>query len=266
MSGSEAVSPVTYTQALAKGGALLAETRALLLAWQPGEAITAFGERVLREDVLGRATAHRVKDIVRVFARRFLTPTDAPARCLRRLALGQTPRQVFSDLVFYYTARSDDLLRDVTVDRYWPAVREGRLLITNQDVRQLIAEAEQDGRIRSRWSAENKRDMAGRVLITLTEFGLLREHKPARREVIPYRAADGVVIYLAYLLHHCGVTDASLADQAAWAPFGLEARDVWNRLEALAGDDWFVVQRAGQVVRITWCYQNLAEAVDALAG
>jgi hypothetical protein len=39
----------------------------MLEAWQPGEATAVFAERVLREDVLGRATAHRVQDILRVF-------------------------------------------------------------------------------------------------------------------------------------------------------------------------------------------------------
>jgi hypothetical protein len=37
-------------------------------------------KRVVREDLLGHATARRVRDIVRVFTLRFLTPTDAPAR------------------------------------------------------------------------------------------------------------------------------------------------------------------------------------------
>jgi BrxA len=255
-----------YTQALAKGGALLAETRILLQAWRPGEENAAFGERILREDLLGRATARRVLDIVRVFTLRFLTPTDAPARCLQALVAGNAPRELYSDLVFYYTALRDDLLRDFVVQRYWPAVREGRLTLSNHEVRSLILDAELDGRIRAPWSAEIKRDMAGRVMIALTEFGLLTEFKPAKREILPYRPADVTLAYLAYLLHGEGVTDASLAEQPAWTLFGLEPQDVWNRLDALAGDGWFIVQRAGQVVRITWTYSAMEEVVHALAG
>src|SRR5258706_5550049 len=213
---------VQYTQALAKGGALLAETRILLLAWRPSGEITAFGERVLREDLLGRATARRVLDIVRVFTLRFLTPTNAPARRLCTLVAGNTPRQLYSDLVYYYTALRDDLLRDFVVHGYWPAVLRGRLTLSNQDVRSLILDAELDGRIRAPWSAEIKRDMAGRVMMALTDFGLLAELKPAKREILPYRPADGTLVYLAYLLHGEGVTDASLAEQPACTLFGLE--------------------------------------------
>ena len=62
------------------------------------------------------------------------------------------------------------------------------------------------------------------------------------------------------------MSDAALAEHPAWALFGLEPRDVWGRLESLAGDGWFVVQRAGQVARITWRHGSVEEAVDALAG
>lgn len=266
MIASHAQPKVTYTQALAKGGALLPETRALLQAWQPDEPYAVFAERVLREDVLGRATAHRVKDILRVFNRRYLVPSDVPARRLKRLISFPATRQMFSDLVFFYTAQQDDLLRDFTISRYWPAVREGRLTITNQEVRGLIWEAEQDGRIPTPWSAEIKRDMAGRVMITLTDFGLLQELKPARREVTPYRPSDGTLLYVAHLLHWAGITDASLAEHETWALYGLEPRDVWNRLDALGGEGWFILQRAGEVVRIAWKYGTLDEVVDVIAG
>ncbi len=257
---------VTYTQALSRGGALLDETRILLRAWQPDETFAAFTERVLREDLLGRATATRVSDIVRVFTMRFLIPSDSPVRHLRYLVMKDAPRQIFSDLVFYYTALQDDFLRDFTLLYYWPVVREGRITITAQDARHLILEAEQDGRIRSPWSAEIKRDMAGRILNTLTDFGLLRPLKISRREVVPFRPADGTVVYLAYLLHVNGITDSSLAEHSAWVLFGLQEEDVWNRLEILAGDGWFIIQRAGQVARITWNYQSEEDVVHALAG
>lgn len=257
---------VQYTQALSKGGALLPETRILLRNWRPDESSAGFGERVLRDDILGRSTARRALDIVRVFMLRLLTPTDTPARHLQRLIAATVPRQVYSDLVFYYTARRDDLLREYTIQYYWPAVREGSLIIRNESVQRLIAEAQQDGRIRSPWSLELRRDMAGRVLMTLADFGLLQEDKPARRQVLSYQPADGTIVYLAHLLHGEGVTDASLAEHSAWALFGLEPRDVWNRLEMLAGQAWFIVQRAGQVARITWTYDTVEEVVDALVG
>lgn len=265
----------TYTEALAHGGALLEEMQSLVRYWRPEESTPDFIRRVRQEDLVGQVTARTVSDYVRVFARRFIAFNSSgngasngngpPARYLQQLICGNAPRQVFSDLAFYYTATSDLLLGDFTVLRYWPLVREGRLAISNDEARRFIWEAEQDGRIRAPWSEAVKKDMPARLLNALADFGLLGARRVGRRDVLPYRPADGTVVYLAHLLHEAGVTDASLAEQRAWALFGLERRDVWNRLENLAGDGWFVLQRAGEVVRITWRYPRLAEVVDAFA-
>jgi hypothetical protein len=219
----------------------------------------------LESDRLGRATSRRVRDIVRVFAQRYLLPDDQAARHLKSLNAGRCSRQVIVDLALLYTAMRDDLLNDFTCDFFWPAVREGRVIVTNADVRQLILAAELDGRIPTPWSEEIKRDMAGRVLIALTDFGLVRELAPSKREVAIYRPCDETIVYLAYLLRDRGVTDSSLALQREWMLFGLEPHDVLHRMESLQEGAWFLVQRAGEVTRITWSYANLDEAVDALA-
>ena len=63
-----------YAVRIAKGAGLIAETRELLRAWQPGESAAVLAERVLKTDLLGKSTARRVKDIVqRVFAPRYLS-------------------------------------------------------------------------------------------------------------------------------------------------------------------------------------------------
>jgi len=88
-----------YTIALCKGAALVDETRTLVQHWTPGEEIGEFVDRVLHDNVLARATAYRTKDIVRrVFARRFLVPTDDPARRLKKLMDNGLPRKLFSEV------------------------------------------------------------------------------------------------------------------------------------------------------------------------
>lgn len=254
-----------YTQTLAKGGPLLPETRVLLGAWQPGEPSAAFGRRVLQEDLLGRATAFRVQNIVRVFSLRFLRPDATPARHLKQLLAPGAPRQVFNDLVFYYTARRDDLLRDFTVLYHWPAVRAGSPAMRTEEVQRLIAQAQGDGRISPPWSSGVRRKMAGLVLAALTAFGLLEMNQRGMRRILPYTPADATVLYLAYLLHGRGVTDASLGEHPDWALFGLEPRDVWNRLEGLVSAGWLIVQRSGRVARVSWTYGSVEEMLDVLA-
>jgi hypothetical protein len=83
-----------YTNTISKGSGLLEETKTLLRAWQPGESRNEFCERVLREDLLGRMTAYRARDIVRrVFARRYLGnyPSNGRTSSRRDLHNGRRP-------------------------------------------------------------------------------------------------------------------------------------------------------------------------------
>src|SRR5262249_52036271 len=157
----------------------------------------------------------------RVFARRLLLPSPQPAIHLKPLVeVDQGPRQVFNDLLFFYSACSDSLVRDFTVDRYWPAVSAGQSTLSNAAAAEFIWEAEQDGRIPRRWSEEIRHDMAGRLLGMLTDFGMLERHKPTVCRIPEYRPADATVLYLAQLLHARGVPDGLLGQQPEWAIFG----------------------------------------------
>lgn len=254
-----------YTQLLPKGAALLPETRALLLAWNPGESGAALAHRVTKEDILGKHTARRARDVVKeVFAQRFLQPTDQPARHLKQFVEAEWRSQDFSDLVFYFAARRDKLLWDFTSIRYWPLVDRGRQVIRNQDVLDFLWEAEQDERIPQPWSPRIKIRLAGSLLTALTQFGLLRLLKPGVREVIPYRLTDEALIYLVYSLHLSGVTDGSLPEHETWSLLGMAPAEFLSRLEFLGDRSFFVVQRAGEVVRITWTYDSMEDVVRAL--
>jgi hypothetical protein len=255
-----------YTQALSKGGSLLNETRILLERWSPAETEAKLAERVLEGDALGKATARRVLDIVRVFTLRFLTPDDAPARHLKHLVERGASGRMTTDLMLFYALRRDPLLRDFVSLFYWPSVRAGRLVITNGDVMGLLSEAEGDGRIVSRWSDEIRRDMCGRVMIALTDFGLFRPMKPAVREVASYRPADETLVYIAYLLHDRGVTDAALAEADEWSWFGFEPDEVWSQLDLLSRGGWLLLQRAGDVRRISWTHGNVEGMLNVLTG
>lgn len=84
-----------YSTAISKGAGMIEETRRLLEQWRPDEALDDFTRRVQTEGLLGNATAYRTRDVVRrVFAPRFLRPSDKPARILQeeiaaRLRSGQ---------------------------------------------------------------------------------------------------------------------------------------------------------------------------------
>lgn len=75
-----------YTADLSKGQGQIPETMALLRCWEPGISVSDFKKKVLREGVVGRATALRVNDIVeRIFSARYLADQGRSARWMKQL-------------------------------------------------------------------------------------------------------------------------------------------------------------------------------------
>lgn len=255
-----------YTIALCKGAALVEETRALVEHWSPGEEIGHFVERVLRDNILARSTAYRTNDIVRrVFARRFLLPTDKAARCMKRMIDSGLPRKLFTEALFLHAARADPVLYDFATRVFWPAARRGRTALTRDDVLSFLAEATELGRIDRPWSADVQAKMAPRVFGTLRDVGFIREERRGHREIVSYYLSDEGVAYLAYDLHDAGLSDSAMCEHPDWRLFGLDRGRVLGRLDNLGEDKGMLVQRAGSVVQITWKYESVEELIDGLA-
>jgi hypothetical protein len=255
-----------YTNTISKGSALLEETKILLRAWQPGESLNEFCERVLREDLLGRMTAYRARDIVRrVFARRYFRPDNKPALLLKRLLERNQSGQLFSDLCLLYASRNDDLIRDVVTHLYWPALSEGRLTLSPAHVVEFLRQAERDARIPEAWSEQVKLKAARGILKAMADFGLVVPVSRTRRELAHFRSTDRTIVFLAYDLHFAGSTDAAVVDHHDWTLFGLTRREVASALDRLSGEGWWLAQIAGSVVRITWKYASMEEVADAIA-
>jgi hypothetical protein len=256
-----------YTIAVCKGSALLDETKALLRAWRPEETIQEFSARVLRDDLLGKSTAYRNRDIVRrVFARRLLLPDTKPAQFLKHLLSNVRSAKMVSDLVLVYAARQDDLLRDVIVKLYWPSYREGRISLGTSSVIAFLKDAEADGRIPEPWSEQVKIKVARGLIRALIDFGLLKQIGRRLPETIHFQPAEGSIVYLAYDLHSDALTDAAVTEHRDWALFGFEPAQVRAAIDRLSGQGWWLAQMAGSIVRIAWKYKNMTEVVDALAG
>ena len=255
-----------YTTAISKGAGMVEETRRLLQYWHCGEPLNAFTHRVQKDGLLGNSTAYRTRDAVtRVFAPRFLRPTDKAAKILQKVLSSGLPGGTFTELLFLFTARQDPLVYDFTVREYWPAVRRGRSAIDTDSMVTFLSEAHYDGRLENRWSDTVSIRIARCVLSLLRDVGFLRESVRGRREIVNYRMSDEGAALLVRELHESGVTDSSLCNHPDWELFGLTPSEVVERLDGLGEYRGIIVQRAGSVVHFTWRVKSIEELINVLA-
>jgi len=255
--------PYTVT-GLTKGTPSLDEIQTLLLSWRPNESPADFAERVRREGILTKQTARRVRDLVRrIFRPWFLKPDDRAVRWLKTFVEADGDRRALNELVFLYKARSEAVLYDFTLERFWPACHDGELYLRTTDIEDFLEEAQEAGRTTKRLSPQTQERLAQGISRALTEAGLLSTERRYVREYVLYRATDFTIAYLAHDLHLSGLTDGSLVEHPDWRLFGLTREHTLDRLDALDERAGLIVQRAGSVVSITWLHTTMDEVIDA---
>jgi hypothetical protein len=255
-----------YTTAISKGAGMIDETRRLLEHWSPRESLDDFTRRVQDQGLLGNATAYRTRDVVRrVFAPRYLKPTDKPACILQKVFSSDLPGRVFTELLFLFTARHDPLVYDFTIREYWPASRRGRNVMDIDPMLSFLSEAHYDGRLDNQWSENVSVRIARCVLGLLRDVGFLREITRGRREIVNYHMSEEGTAILAKEIQESGVTDSSLCKHPDWALFGMTELEVLERLDGLGEHRGVIVQRAGSVVHFTWTVNSIEELIDVLA-
>lgn len=256
-----------YAVRIAKGAGLIAETRDLLREWQPGESAAALAERVLKNDLLGKSTARRVKDIVqRVFAPRYLDPEGCPALHLKKLVEMHTAGDWFRDLCLLYTARANRLVRDSVTVLLRNAREEGRIALSVDAVIAFLRESDENGMMAHSWSPEVRKRVARVLLKVLTEFGFLTRRVRGARDIRHFRPHPLAIAYLALDLHFRGATDATVTSHSDWQLWVLDEPAVRDQLDELSRVGLWIFQAAGSVVRITWNVSSMEEAVNVLAG
>jgi hypothetical protein len=254
-----------YTADLSKGQGLIPETMALLRCWLPDMSLPDFKDKVLRDGIIGRATALRVNDIVgRIFAVRYLADEGRSAcwmKCL--IELGATERNLIQ-LFFLHAARGHAVLRDFVAEIYWGRLMAGSDEITKQDALDFIQTATNLGRIAPPWSQSTVARMARYLGSCLGDFGLASKDHSGKRQILSSDIKPLTAWCLAYDLHFAGMSDRAVLEHQDWALFGLSSMDVRHELDRI-GSGHLIIQYSADVVTISWKYENMEEAMRAIA-
>jgi hypothetical protein len=254
-----------YTTQLAAGSGIIEESCVLLELWEDGLGPSDLFQTALQSGRFPTMSARRVRNlVVEGFAPRYLADGGRPARLLKQLngALASRERD---QLMFVFTCRANEILADFVREVYWPAYSAGRTTISNEEARQFVTRANQEQKTETPWSDSMIERVAGYMTRALADFGMLQPGIKKSRQILPYRLEPRVAIVLAYDLHFAGLGDNAVVQHPDWQLFGLAASDVLGELKRLSRKGLFIVQHAGDLIRITWNKDTAEELAHALS-
>ncbi|MFM8323190.1 MAG: BrxA family protein [Chloroflexota bacterium] len=254
-----------YTTQLQAGLGLIDETNKLLDLWAPGMSPTELKLKALDSGVFPQLTFRRMRNIViESFKPRYLSGEGAPAARLKRLK-DKLNNRGYTQLLFLYTCRANLVLADFVRSVYWTAYSTGRDTVSNDEARQFVRRANEDGKTFQPWSDGTITRVARYLTNCCSDFGLLEAGEKSVRRILPYPIDGSTTVFLAYDLHFAGRGDNSLLSHPDWGLFGLEREDVLDECKRLALQGWWIVQSAGEATRISWNYASMEAVIDALS-
>ena len=247
-----------FTSRIIKGGALLADSRRFLEAWdanrKPEENLACFAAR----RTLGKTQA-RENAVLEILRRRFL---DAGPEVIHTLRLLVDDAVAFREACYYEATRTDPLLAAFAEECLFNWYETGRRELDVSDVaRWLVA----DRRV-PRWSRETRARVAQGLLASLRDFGILEGAVRGRYKRIPtpYMSMRGFG-YVALRERSRNASARSLLESPVWRRYLLTTEAV-RRMFLEADRLGFVrFAEAGSMVRIDWLIENLKEIPDALS-
>lgn len=254
-----------YTTQLGTGLGMVEETNALLNIWNPGMTSTQLFEEALNSGSFPGISARRLRNLISgCFGPRLLLNNGKPAGYLKTLRPNLSSREM-EQLLFVYSCRANQILEDFTREVYWPAYAAGHESISNTEARIFVTKAVQQSLTTTRWSEKTIQNVAGYLTGACAEFGMLERGQKVIRKILPYPIEATVAIVLAYDLHFSGLGDNTVVAHPNWELFGMDRSDVIAELRRLSLKGVFLVQTAGEAIRLGWQCKNPKELSNALS-
>lgn len=232
----------------------------LLRMWRPGESAEDFQERVVEENLLGKASRRRVHDLVTRVLRRRYFPDDDVTLVVRLQAVlrSRLPRAVALKVLYYHTAAAEHLLYRVATDFLYEMRREGETIVRRSDLVRFIQKIDHD----REYSTAVVERIARSAATTLRDFGIL-EGK-AHKRIVPVHVPPELAAYMAYALRDEGHTGRQIVRHVDWRLFLLTEREAEEAIGQAAHLGHYVFASAGDIKRFDWKHSSLDEYVNAI--
>ncbi len=255
--------PRRYTSNVLKGSALIQDSLRLIQEWREDDDAHSFADRVLADNVLGKTTRSRIRDILdKVFARRFLAPGVPPIGAAKALLEHTTNDDVARKVLLFHAALADDLLYDFITQELFALHEAGSYRVDIARTLAFINRLCDEGLISPPWAPYSRLRAAQGILATVRDFGLLQGK--LHKSFAPAFLHFDVFIYVAAHLNARGVTAFRLREHTDWRLFLMTTSEIERLLLEAHQLGFLHYHAAGGIVRIDWLYSTRESVIDGL--
>jgi hypothetical protein len=251
-----------YSSKIIKAGAVLADTKTILSHWDLAASPQENLERAQRENVFGKASRSRVRDVLAILNQRFLGE-EAVTRALVVLVKGKFPAVALDRILFFHAARADRLLHDVVTEVLVPLTARGITSINVVEIQKPLKKWVAEEKTCSYWSQPTITRIAQGLLSTLRDFGVLQG--AVNKKIAPSFLPTEAFAYIVFYLKQLQPSGAKLLELPDWKLFFLSREGVERFLFEAHQCDLLEYHVAGSVTRLTFPADTLEEYAHVLA-
>ncbi len=254
-------SSALYTSRIIKAGALIGDTKTLLVHWDMTASTAENINRVQRDNIFGKASRSRVEDILAIFRQRYLTE-ESVTRALVVLNHGKFPPASLERLLYFHSARADRLLHDAVTEILVPMRERGLIDIHVQGFQRSLTNLVAGGKTTGRWSEPTILRISQGLLSALRDFGVLQG--AVNKKIVPAFLPVESFAYVAFYLKQHQASGAKLIELPDWKLFFLSREGVERFLFEAHQRQLLEYHVAGSVTRLTFPARTLEEYANAL--
>jgi hypothetical protein len=255
-------SSAPYSSKIIKAGALIGDTKTLLSHWDASVSVAENIDRIQRDNVFGKASRSRVEDILAIFRQRYLAE-ECVTKALVSLVQGKFPTAALERILYFHSARADQLLHDAVTEILVPMHKRGLVDINVQEFQRSLAKWVAEGKTTGHWSEPTITRIAQGLLSALRDFGILQG--AVNKKIAPSFLPTEAFAYIVFYLKQHQPSGAKLLELPDWKLFFLSRDGVERFLFEAHQRDLLEYHVAGSVTRLTFPANTLEEYAHVLA-
>jgi len=212
--------------------------------------------------MFGKASRSRVDDILVIFRQRYLGE-ESVTNALISLVRGKFPAAALERILYFHSARADQLLHDAVTEVLVPMHERGLVDINVQEFQRSLAKWVAEGKTSGHWSEPTITRIARGLLSALRDFGILQG--AVNKKIAPSFLPTEAFAYIVFYLKQHQPSGAKLLELPDWKLFFLSREGVERFLFEAHQRELLEYHVAGSVTRLTFPVNTLEEYANVLA-